>query len=91
VFFSYIGDSDPKLGEVVKVSLVKSGAEFSTFSLLGKKRPPLKDGELVVVRFVKAIPGKGVTVQITESEYGFIDITEISDGLVPNVTSLPRE
>lgn len=33
----------------------------------------LKKGDLVTVRFVNIVRGRGVTVQISESVYGFIE------------------
>lgn len=47
-----------------------------------------KKGDLFVVRLVKAINGKGITVQLTPTLYGFIELCEITDDLVGSVLEL---
>jgi len=44
-----------------------------------------KKGELVVVRFVKAIKGFGVTVQLDQKTFGSIELSEITDDITGNV------
>ncbi len=39
----------------------------------------------MVARFVKAVNGKGITVQISEKTFGFIEIVEISDEIIGNI------
>lgn len=42
-------------------------------------------GDLVVVRFVKVIKGRGITVQVEDGVFGFIEIAEITDEVIGNV------
>jgi hypothetical protein len=42
-------------------------------------------GDVRVVRYVKGVTGKGVTVQITPNLYGFIEMAEITDDLIGSV------
>lgn len=37
------------------------------------------------MRYVKAVHGKGITVQINEKIFGFIEISEITDDIIGNV------
>jgi predicted RNA-binding protein with RPS1 domain len=56
-----------------------------TFVNPGKKMKLNKSaqvGELVLCRFVAKQGSRGVTVQINERSFGFIDITEISDDFI---------
>lgn len=48
---------------------------------LQERKTPVK-GDKYVVRFVKAISGKGLAVQICSSIFGFIQISEITDSIV---------
>ena len=67
----------------------------------GKKKPKSKgepqslpvfeEGQLVLCRHVKFVPGKGNVVQLSEEQFGFVDITEITDELVPGVASHLRK
>ncbi len=50
-----------------------------------KEKSKLNKGDLVVARLVKGVNGKGITVQINSSTYGFIDMAEITDDLVGSV------
>lgn len=49
------------------------------------KDPKLSKGDLLVVRLVKGISGKGITVQLSASQFGFIEMAEITDDLVGSV------
>jgi predicted RNA-binding protein with RPS1 domain len=40
---------------------------------------------MAVVRLVKGVSGKGVTVQITPSQFGFIELPEITDDISGSV------
>jgi predicted RNA-binding protein with RPS1 domain len=46
---------------------------------------------LVVARFVKAIKGRGITVQVNEDTFGFIEIVEITDDITGNIFSYIAE
>lgn len=48
------------------------------------KSKPQK-GDKVLVRFVKAVNGKGITVQLDDKTFGFIEICEITDDVVGTV------
>ena len=39
----------------------------------------------MLVRFVKAVNGKGITVQLDDKTFGFIEICEITDDVVGTV------
>jgi hypothetical protein len=51
------------------------------FSLIKQEDKPAKfeKGDLVLVRAMKIIAGKGLSVQIDETNFGFIEICEITD------------
>ena len=38
------------------------------------------------MRFVKKVPGKGITVQLDESTFGFIELCELSDEVLGDIT-----
>lgn len=44
-----------------------------------------KRGDLVTARYVKHIKGRGVTVQIADNIFGFIEACEITDEISGNV------
>ena len=44
-----------------------------------------KKGDLVLVRFVKAVKGFGVTVQLDEKTFGVIELCELTDDITSNV------
>lgn len=63
------------------------------FSMLLKEdKSELEIGRLVTARFIKVVPGKGVSVQLTSKKgsevYGFIEACEITDEIVGNVFQL---
>ena len=39
----------------------------------------------MVARLVKGVNGKGITVQISQSQFGFIEMAEITDDIVGSV------
>lgn len=43
-------------------------------------------GSLVVCRFVKSVPGIGVTVQLNDKTFGMIELCELTDEVAANVT-----
>ena len=45
----------------------------------------LTKGDLFVARLVKGVNGKGITVQVTPTQFGFIEMAEITDDLVGSV------
>jgi len=59
------------------------------FSLLEKpitkNKSGHKKGELVTARYVKHVAGRGVTVQISDGIFGFIEMCEITDEISGNV------
>ena len=38
-----------------------------------------------MVRAVKPVPGKGLTVQLSQKQFGFIELCELTDEIVGNV------
>ena len=46
---------------------------------------------MVIVRFVKAINGFGVTVQLDDKTFGTIEVCEITDDITTNVVSMIKE
>lgn len=73
-----------KVGASVKVYYTKDG-EFSLAKDTAERSGKLAKGDLFVVRLVKGVHGKGVTVQLDAKTFGFIEICEITDDLVGNV------
>ena len=61
--------------------------EFSLASQASgqSEKAKLAKGDLVVARLVKGVNGKGITVQLTPTHFGFIEMAEITDDLVGNV------
>ena len=66
----------------------------SNFSLLEKKligsfadgkQKQYKKGQLLTVRAVKPVIGKGVTVQYDAENFGFIEMCEVTDEICGNV------
>ena len=46
---------------------------------------------MVTARFVKVVKGRGVTVQVDEKAFGFIEMCEITDLLAGNVFKLLQD
>jgi len=75
------------VGQSISVTYIGGGQ----FSLLEKqtdvkdKSSEYKKGDLVTARFVKHIKGRGVTVQIADGLFGFIEMCEITDEISGNV------
>lgn len=84
--FGYI-ISKHKVGQKVEATYLGNGQ----FSLLEKlpKQKDYKKGDLLTARFVKHVPGKGVTVQTghKDNQFGFIPLCEITDEVNANVIS----
>lgn len=74
-----------KLGTAVKVYFTSTGDFTMLKPQEGDNKQKVNKGDLAVVRLVKGTSGKGVTVQITPSQFGFIELSEITDDLVGNV------
>lgn len=57
------------------------------FSVTNKKTTDKKasNGDLTVARLVKGVNGKGITVQTAPTQFGFIEMAEITDDLVGSV------
>lgn len=76
-----------KEGAQIKVYYQDNG-EFSLIKPTeGNKKGDRKiqKGDLFVARLVKGANGKGVTVQISPNQFGFISMAEITDDLVGSV------
>lgn len=71
-------------GASVKVYYTAEG-EFSLVKTPSQKGKKLEKGDVSVVRLVKGVAGKGVTVQITPTQFGFIEMAEITDDFVGSV------
>lgn len=78
-----------KAGNRVDVRYIGNG-RFSM--LLDEDKSDLEIGKLVTARFIKVVPGKGISVQISSQKgsevYGFIEVCEITDEIVGNVFQL---
>lgn len=57
----------------------------------GEKKINAVKGGLFTVRFVKFVNGKGVTVQYSQDQFGFVPICEITDDLNSNVVKYISE
>ena len=81
-----------KVGDTLTASYLGN----TNFSLVAKpsevKSKGFKKGDLVTVRYVAYIPGKGVQVQLTlaksDHQFGFVPLCELSDSIVGNA---PKE
>ncbi len=47
-----------------------------------------KQGDMILARYIKSVPSKGVSVQIAANKLAYVDVTEITDELQPNVYSV---
>ena len=56
-----------------------------TINELSKNANLKTEGDLFVARLVKGANGKGITVQISPNQFGFIEMAEITDDLVGSV------
>ena len=69
-----------KVGQRIK--LTYSNGKFSTG---GSGTAQKAKGDLVFVRFVKAIKGYGITVQLDQRTFGAIELCELTDDVTSNV------
>jgi len=86
VEFGYIPQSKFKVGQRLEATYLGND-QFSLLPTAWKKKD-VKKGDLVTVRFVKNISGKGVTVQVAhnkQNQFGFVPICEITDEVNANV------
>ena len=67
-----------------KVKLVYNNGKFVC---PGISKQEFAKGDLAVVRFVKAIKGFGVTVQLNQKTFGSIELCELSDDITANVAA----
>lgn len=74
--------SQYKIGSAIDV-VYKQGQFLLQKS--AEERAP-KKGDLCVARYVKVSPGYGVTVQINSNTFGVIELCELTDDIVGNVT-----
>lgn len=74
--------SQYKIGSAIDV-VYKQG-QFSLQKSTEDRAP--KKGDLCVARYVKVSPGYGVTVQINSNTFGVIELCELTDDIVGNVT-----
>lgn len=54
-------------------------------------KPKYDIGTKALCRYVKFRDGFGATVQITQNQYGFVDLCEIDDDIVPGVNEILKE
>ena len=79
-----------KVGQRVEVTHIGNN-EFSLLSNNGdvakktKKSSKYQKGDLVITRYVKHVRGRGVTVQVGDGLFGFIEMCEITDEISGNV------
>lgn len=75
-----------KFKEGAQVKVFYSKGDFSLIETDKKdKNKKLQKGDLSIVRFVKAVQGKGITVQLSQQTFGFIPICEVTDDIVGRV------
>lgn len=72
------------VGQQVEVTYLEKN-QFSLLKNTGKQNR--KRGDLVTVRYVNSVKGKGMTVQIDSKTYGFLEMSEVTDQFVGNVFS----
>ena len=60
-------------------------------SIVNSKRRQYARGDVVMVRFVKAVSGFGVTVQMDEKSFGTIQVCELNDEISSNVVSIAQK
>lgn len=72
-----------KVGKTISAIYIGKG-QFSLISQETKEKQK-KKGDLVTARYVKHNKGRGVTVQISEAVFGFIEACEITDEITGNV------
>lgn len=82
--------------QTVFIKNIKEDAEKGTriecsLSKPTKSDPKYEVGAKVLCRYVNFRPGFGATVQISLKQYGFIDLCEINDDIVPNVDEILKE
>jgi len=73
-----------KIGQKLSVKYIQNG-QFSLLDSIFKEKTTYKKGELVTARYVGIVKGRGVTVQVGESTFGFVEICEITDEISGNV------
>lgn len=79
-----------KVGQRVEVTHIGNN-EFSLLSKTEeaakktKKSSKYQKGDLVIARYVKHVRGRGVTVQVGDGQFGFIEMCEITDEISGNV------
>jgi len=76
-----------KVGQTIPASYLGRG-QFSLLTNSAEqpdKSKQRKRGDLVTARYVKHIKGRGVTVQISDGLFGFIEACEITDDISGNV------
>lgn len=74
-----------KVGQ--RISLTYSQGKFLNSKATGKTaaNKSYEKGDLAVVRFVKAVKGYGVTVQLDQKTFGVIELCELTDDITQNV------
>lgn len=72
-----------KIGQKINVTFLGNG-QFSMQDNTADQKT-FKRGQLVIARYVKLVKGRGITVQINSSTFGFIEVCEITDDISGNV------
>lgn len=73
------------VGQTISVTYAGRGQFSLLEKLITKNKSGYKKGELVTARYVKHVAGRGVTVQISDGIFGFIEMCEITDEISGNV------
>lgn len=68
-----------------RISLVHNNGKLRVHQEGVESKVSFEKGDLAVVRFVKAIKGYGVTVQLNEKTFGVIELCEMTDDITANV------
>lgn len=76
-----------KVGQSIEAKYLGNGL----FSLIEDDKKKFQKGDLVTVRYVKNMGGRGITVQLDTNQFGFIEVCEITDEISSNVIKYASE
>ena len=64
-----------------RIPLIYSNGKFIYKNESSDSKKTFERGDLAVVRFVKVVPGYGVTVQLDSKTFGVIELSELTDDI----------
>jgi len=74
-----------KPGKVIEVSYNDGRFSVNGSSDLNTKSKNFSKGDLVIVRFVKTVRGRGLSVQLSAHKFAMIELCEITDEVTANM------